>query len=439
MILNEEQEVFIFLSNSIISYNSDIINFIFNFLFNIMNTLSLPYMINRRPGKYGGQQEDYQRRTRALMAWGARQIKETPKEEKALVQLFFRLLEHFCKERQAIAQAHHTHHAEQFGRRRDLAGKKDFYHTILDEDYQEYNPKILAILAQHMRDMPIEKKNVNQKSKKTVEDTSSGGLSTLEIEVFENEELINLQWLKPAAVNELPPDFPVHLMDKRDKEKDLSPAEWQTFRQAVKKMKEANLPLYKRMKMAAAFTEMQKNFPPPQKFPQKDGTCQFIGKEGNLKSFFVLATVRLRINEKMYAVTQYLTWLYRDFATHPIDRMLKDSTVIVLHQDNFLIDDTLQEIARLFAKALLSKEGDFDELTRNVGLFRYYFASDMPCERGSSAISEYFEGSIYGAQDLEVTYHSKKQVDLEGLTSPFVSLFLKNYESMVKLTPVKRL
>jgi hypothetical protein len=141
------------------------------------------------------------------------------------------------------------------------------------------------------------------------------------------------------------------------------------------------------------------------------------------------------VQGKLYAVTQYLTWLYRDFVTHPVDRMLECSTVMVLHQDNFLIDDTLKEIALIFAKAVLANQENQSDLEQNTGLLRHYFANNMPCERGSASIGEMFEGSIYGARDLEVHYNPKKQIDLEALTSPLLSLFMENYRNMRDIMP----
>ncbi|WP_068470870.1 hypothetical protein [Candidatus Protochlamydia phocaeensis] len=391
------------------------------------------YMTERAPDRFGGRQSDYVNRTQALIAWGGKQIQQTAKD--SLATLFFTLLENFQKERQAIAREHGTPYAEQFGRRRDKEGIKDFYHTYLDDIYQAYNPKILKLFSLTMQGMPIETKN-HAKQQKKIENTYLGYTSSFEVEIFEIQELDSLRWRIPISQEELPKDFPVNLLTKRE-QTSLSELELQSLKNAIKLLKQNDLNLYKRLKMANLLLDLQKEFPSPLVKQGLKGEVQLIGNEGNLKSFFALGTSRLLVNGKMYAMTQYLTWLYRDFQQPPIDRMLKYSTVMVIHQDNFLIDETLQEIALLFANAVLCETNKLEDLQAASGLFRHYFANCMPTERGSASIGEWLEGSIYHAHGYKIKYNKDRQIDLEALTTPLLSDFIKDYPSMLTVEPIK--
>lgn len=258
-----------------------------------MQSTPSTYIFDRAPMKYGSNQNDYHKRTRALIASCSKQIKETAKEEGALVKLFFRLIDEFSKERQAIARDHKTPQAEQFGCRRDTSGDKDFYHTILDQDYKEYNPKILNFLAEQMRSMSLDKKSSEKKYKK-LEETHLGRLSSYEIEIFEMEELKNKNWICALKPNQLPNDFPRHLFEKRANG-GLDSNELQALKKALKQLKEKDGEFYKRFKMGSYFSEIQKEFPSPIVIPLSNGSTTFQGKEENLKSFLVLGTARFSV------------------------------------------------------------------------------------------------------------------------------------------------
>lgn len=76
------------------------------------------------------------------------------------------------------------------------------------------------------------------------------------------------------------------------------------------------------------------------------------------------------------------------------------------------------------------------ELKENMAYFRRYFAQCMPTERGSAAIGEIFEGTLYKYHNLHVTYNKAKMIDLEAHTTLLTSTFLSDYNSMVQLTPL---
>lgn len=391
------------------------------------------YIVDRMPAKYGGYQKAYQDEFKALVSWGARQIKEAPKDEKALVDLFFRMFDHFSEQRKRIALAHGTTGAEHFGIRRDLEGTKEFYLTVLDQGYSEYNKKILKVLAPHLRGMSLDRKETSHKIKK-IEDLDS----SLTIEILEQQELLDRKWLQTPIADECPSEFIAiePLRDRVRAGKTLNLDERQRHKIGLKHLKEKTPAIYQQIKMLALFSQFMTEFPSPKVTPQPNGTYKIDGVEGNLKSIWVLATARVSVKGKMYATTQYLTWLYRDFKTHPVDRMLKYSTCMLIHQDNFLIADTLQEIARIFARVVLAD--DKKEFKTQVDLLRFYFAHNMPSERGSAAEGEMIKGSLYGARDLSIIYEPKYQIDLEALTSPLLSRFMRRSKKFLREEEVKQ-
>jgi hypothetical protein len=386
------------------------------------------YIIDQNPGKYGGYQRDYQEQARSAIAMGSRKITEAPKERSALIELFFQILDDFAKRRQSIAKEHDTPDWEQFGCRRYLEGR-EFYHTILDHEYQRYNAKPLSWLADKMQPFSLEQRGSSKLTRRGEESSFNRNIFW-EVEILESNTLEQLQWSSLPKTSSLPPEYPVDLEKKRFDEGGLSSEDQKEWRDHLKRFKERYPDVYKRIKMASYFNELQKNFPSPNPSDPLD----LLMKEGNLKSFFALGTIRLEVEGKMYAVSQVLTWLYRDFKQHPIERMKKNSTVMILHQDVFLIDATLREIAKIFAQAVLCDKKELNELKSRIALFRYYFAHAMPFERGSAAIAEWFETALYAHHQLILHYNREKMVDLEALTTYSLSEFVEKYDSMIELT-----
>ena len=98
-----------------------------------------------------------------------------------------------------------------------------------------------------------------------------------------------------------------------------------------------------------------------------------------------------------------------------------------------ILSETLQAIAKIFARAILWDKKEIGELKRQVALFRAYFSHCMPCERGSAAEGDLFEALLYAVHGYTVNYTKDKMIDLEALTTPVLSEFLKNYDSMISL------
>lgn len=399
------------------------------------------YIVQRAPARFGLNQVDYQRRANCVISMALRKIEETPKTETDLSGLFFELLSDFEKVRQKIALDHGSEFAERFGTRRDREGTQDHYYTFLDSVYEEYGKKILQSFAEKMRSMNLEKKS---SEKKVIREEGScmNKMYSFELEILESTEIARLGWDRPPEEEKLK-DFPGALFQKREKQGYLSQEDAAIFKQKLKEFKTKHPDAYKHTRMSSYLIKLQSEFPSPP-VVLKDGKPAITGNGANLKSFFALATLRLEVEtedpldatktkKSLFGFSQYLTWLYRDFHRDPVDRMLEFSTVMLCHQDNYLIESSLKEISKIFAKCILSERTNLQEIKNLCALFRLYFANCMPDERGSVAEAEWFETTMYQFHRYFIKYKNDKLVDLEAfhLLPP---KFMEQYEKMVEIS-----
>lgn len=95
----------------------------------------------------------------------------------------------------------------------------------------------------------------------------------------------------------------------------------------------------------------------------------------------------------------------------------------------------LSQIENIFKEAVLKEGSEIGELQKLVSLFRFVFAHAMPFARGSAAIAEWFERSIYQFNGLKVLFNSNHSIDLEAFTSTPDIYFQLYSASMVALKP----
>lgn len=181
------------------------------------------FIVDRDPHKFGGDQKEYLRRSQEAIAGAAARIKTAVAEGQDLTQIFFVILEEFCKKRAEIARDAEKNRktpvlflhrqdpdkVDQYGRRRDTKGGSDFQTTILDESYDAYGKKLLATFRTKLFEMETQKLSKHKWS-----DECGAVKSSLEIEILENTELQKRKWLRRLSADEFPAYFPVQLMDR---------------------------------------------------------------------------------------------------------------------------------------------------------------------------------------------------------------------------------
>ncbi len=189
-------------------------------------------------------------------------------------------------------------------------------------------------------------------------------------------------------------------------------------KEAMQKLKEKSPNDYLRLKLLGAIPMLRKNYPEDK------------------KSIWIHIAVRFSLNGKMQDLSEYLTWAYRDFVEDRVDAMTFESVFAILHQDPFLIETMLDDMAKIFKNIIEWNGQNLKNLKDQVALFRYEHSHAMPFRRGSAAVAEWFERALYGAHGFKVAYNPDKMVDLEALTSSLKE-FVDNYDSMITLTKIE--
>lgn len=378
----------------------------------INTSYSVPtYIIDRSPKKYGGRQEDFLRRSSAIVEEGVERVTKAHKGEESLKQLYLSLFHEFRGQRQQIAQDHGTPKAEFFGRMRNHPKVPTLYHTILDHEYAEYGMKIKVILKGFLDQM-------RGTSKRTFEfptDPNFPRYSCIEVEVLEQKDLMERGWLSPPTLEEINlPDLEYNALG-------------QLSHESLARVKKERKPMYQRLGMFQKFVLLQSEFPSPKVVGQNEHGVVFDypEREKNLKSLFVRAVVKQEVEGKVYHVYEYLTWMYRDHRTDPHERMVRDSTPILFHLDGLNIDDpAMGDLASLFAKAVLSDE---KLLKYKVCEYRKFQAFVMPICRGNASTTEWYEQLLFKIHHLQLNFKKGVHPDLEGFATPSASEYHENY------------
>ena len=300
--------------------------------------------------------------------------------------------------------------------------------TPLGRPYEKYNERLLPIIQKYLR--PIERTLKEFKQKEMTINTGKFAniSSRLDISILsvENRD----QWAptytqeyyhKLCALCEVTPIGGAFRPDTHFNSLSKN-------RDAMQKLKQISPVDYKKLKIVPVLLDCYNNF---------------TGR----KSDWVLATVRTEIDKKMVALSQYVTWMNRDFETDPVEHMIEETLVCeggeikkkisrnsdltILHQDPFLIDMTLNEIAKLFKQAIECR--DVAVLSKTVAHLRYLYSHTMPFCRGSSATCEWLEQAIYLFQGYNLEYDKSLLIDMEAITLPLKN-FVELYPSMIKLT-----
>ncbi len=365
------------------------------------------YVFNRDPGLYGNNQGYYLGEVSRVVGEAVYTVKQGIESRVSLTELFFAVLERFGHERKAIAIKTGSINAESFGLRRDGEegfGKNAMNCTILIEKYEEYGVKMCTLLQNILTEMPHDFKSFKNTSCYK-ESICCGRKSSFELEVLDKKPVDEL-WVKPPSPERLGEICPenVGLKGKMELLKHREPA------------------VYTQTKMHLFLKAINQAF-------------LYTNSEYNLKSHWVLAKSRCEIDGKMYALSQYLTYMCFTDSTDPVKRMTGRSKVTIIHQDPFLIESTLKEISKIFEKAVRwdSKTEELSVLKERVGLFRYLFAQSTPFNRGSAAIGEWFQDVIYNFHGYTaVQSFTDKAWDLEALTARSLGDFMGVYNELTR-------
>ncbi len=370
---------------------------------------------------------DYEKRTEEIIGNTVQRITDTVEESADLQQFFHVLLADLGKARGALAAKHNTPGAEDFGKRRDVVPfEGHIYTTILVNSaaYDRYNKRTLEFFQRYLSQMKHNLQNFQQK-KDEITESHLGVVSKLEIEVLDGNDMVKRRWNAEATIPEIQAIRKRAIQEiNRNTSAYETGNEDQLLKATFKAIKKTNPTYYKRERIIECMKLIRAGFPSPRKV----GHDKYEGNTAHLKSHYVHVIARQEVNGKLYAFTEYFTWMYFTYSHDPVERMVNCSKVVLLHHDLFLIEDVLNDVARLFERAIQWKGIDMNELKNRVGLFRYEFAHVIPFERGSAAVGEWLECAIYRYHGFE--FEVRKNVDLEAFSTPLLSQFMQKYHDM---------
>jgi hypothetical protein len=333
---------------------------------NFGGIMSSTYIVDRSPNKYGGQQQDYLEQVNHIARETAEAFNTAVESKADLEELFHKTLASLGDARHRIAQEHGTEKADLFGVRRDQEPFPGIsIITPLGHPYEEYNQRLMSMLYRHLKIMEHDLEKFYETKSKILEKKCLGRASSIEFEIltydtlkewpsknyfFERYKKLCEPCSIPSTETPFDPKSLRDLMENKD---------------AMQRLKQASIEDYKRLKITEAIFEIT-----------------HLYKDEGKKSDWVLVTMRSEVEGNMYAFSQYLTWLYRDFQRDPIEKMKEQSIISILHQDPFLIDPMLEDVAKIFKRAIEWKGDNVKVLKNHVALLQYELAHAMPFIRG---------------------------------------------------------
>ncbi len=372
--------------------------------------------------QYQQRQEIYQATTRQCVAKASEVIQRVAGQASPnFVPVFHELSNTFARTRQELAIQAGTEYAEDFGTLATATNDEFFPCTPLTGVYASANQIVLRELHQQIRAIPFEGPNFASTTHK-IEETVLNRRFSFETQIFDASTMLQKSNHTAQELGK------VRVFFQKIRQDNPSATNFA----CVAQLKQKHPDLYAKDRFHSCLAMMEEDFPSP-----KD-----VKYSINRKSHYILSTMRTQIGNKMYATCQWLTWLAQEGATDPRDQLIKlgsQPVVYLLPQDIFLHDVTKKECARLYDQNLHwdKTKSTVNELKEQVALFRYLFAQASFYKRGSAALGEWHEQSVFDALGFPGTsYHpifEKESVDLVAQIVPSFSEYLRRYHTLVHI------
>lgn len=351
-------------------------------------------------------------------------MQDTSKDISELaIPLFYDLLAKFAKKRNQLAQIAKTPSKERFGiRPMDTEG--DFFSsTHLHGVYEPANLAALEQLSERIQSIPFNGKKFAGTSHKTSE-VVLGREFSCEIEIIDAETMQKRTTYTPQE------EASLTALGAKMRKQQLEKPIYEFDREINKKYPHT----HEKNRLKSVSGLLEKEYPSPK---DASDTKYLI----NRKSHYIRVIMSTKIGHKMVPTTEWLTWLTQNGAQDPRAQMLHPNcrpVVSVITQDLFLHDETLKECARLFVEILKwdRKTANIEDLKDRVAVFRHLYARVSPHLRGSAAIGEWYEKSLYNAFGLTCTYtpaYPKESVDLVAQGKLKFSDYLRRYHTLVHI------
>lgn len=156
------------------------------------------------------------------------------------------------------------------------------------------------------------------------------------------------------------------------------------------------------------------------------------------KTHFLIYSLRHEVGGKLYATSKYVSWLSRipgEDLDDTLDRAQKNSRWLVMHQDIFLLEDTINECEKLFRDVLQWKPArGSDELKEKMAPLIYLLTHSHRDCRGTAAMNEWLERGIYKSFGFDMLSLSTRMIDLDAFCNPYPKYF-QIYKKSFVLVP----
>lgn len=313
------------------------------------------------------------------------------------------LMKRFAILRNDIAHLLKEEQADCFGVRRDISklnGTLNYGTTFFKNGrYGDYNQEICNWLIEIIRKKKKKKRAIKNVK---VENNFDQIYSSITIRMLTKEDLV-----APLA---FPKWFPLDIFYTRDP----NDQEKEKLDQAFLRLRQEEPKVYDRYKLLHTLKEFMSRI-----------SCSYDA--------YIIADAELQEGENRLSTTRYVTGWTKADKLSPLEHIGKEAAVHLEHQDKYLIKQSLDEIAKLFANALYAgRDNKIVEMQTNMALMHYIFSNCCPFIRGSAAIGELLSYTVYASCGLKVEWLQKP--DLVALSQPLLSLFMERYPKILKLT-----
>jgi hypothetical protein len=390
------------------------------------------------PHEYGSNQTTYLKKSEEAVQNGVKSVREALDGKKDLQKLFFSLLDSFAKTSHELASSLRINDARTFGYKR-LDDKSDVRYTVLSKGYEVYNSKIIKFMQKILKGSIPLKEDPSQKTF-IKEEQCLGRKCSFEINLITQKDLLEKQWDKLDHPQAAEVKKQSTYVDKKVNENHFPPKEEDQiaineFNQLMLSIKNDHPEVYQHAKMSFLLRAITNKFPALEIRLVK-GKTTTIEHPMNRMNIFIMGTTKIEINNKMHTLSEMITWTYQTHESDSVERM-KHSTVFIIHQDRFLIEETLKEVAPLFEKALMwdKKVAPLKVLKGQVALIRYLFSHAMRYLKGSESIGEWLEKVIYSTHGFTCHPVTNTSADMEAFVAPLWSKFRNDiYDTTIELS-----
>lgn len=357
---------------------------------------------------YFHDQEDYNRRKNLVIEAALMCLSDTALADTNT--LFDRLFGDFCKVRQAIAKEHGTAEWRDFGKPRIVNGifSVGFPHQILAvPSYASTNKHVTEKLAAHLT---------------TVGWAGGEYFSRTDSDYDRRRTTVDIKIQKGIPKDLLP--LEENLYAGGWKPSDGNPTEDTLF----------SVEFQRNQKYGLIDPRSKAHYVSLKAITAWDVVAPHIGELE--EPLMLTVTNRVDLDKPRYGLSEMRCFLEgKDGPEATLTQLSNHGKMVVMFQDNFLVDPTMAEVKRLFGEAMRWDGADIEVLKDFVGQMRYLMAQAMPIARGTAAVGEWLEETIYRKHGQSPAHPPGKVIDVAALSAFGMAEFMAAYKEELELTP----